>query len=114
MTTPILYIVVPCYNEEEVLPETSKRLLEKLTSLIGRGRVRDESRILFVNDGSRDRTWEMISELAGSDVHFGGVKLSRNRGSSVLSLRDLFSYRKYIPKKMNGIVTVSSMKPYLN
>lgn len=80
MTTPILYIVVPCYNEQEVLPETSKRLKEKLTSLIERGRVRDESRILLVNDGSRDNTWEMISELAGSDVHFGGVKLSRNRG----------------------------------
>ena len=80
MKTPVLYIVVPCYNEEEVLPETSKRLSEKLNSLIGRGRVQDKSRILLVNDGSKDRTWEMISDLAKSDVHFGGVKLSRNRG----------------------------------
>ena len=58
-----LYIVVPCYNEEEVLPETSKRLLEKLTTLENQGRVTAKSRILFIDDGSRDKTWEMISSL---------------------------------------------------
>lgn len=76
----ILYIVVPCYNEEEVLPETSRRLLEKLKSLIAAGKISDSSRILFVNDGSKDRTWELISGLHGSDIHYSGLCLSRNRG----------------------------------
>ena len=79
-TCPVLYIVVPCYNEEEVLPETAKRLREKLRAMINDKRVSINSRILFVNDGSRDRTWEMIETLARADKLFGGVKLSRNRG----------------------------------
>ena len=79
-TCPVLYIVVPCYNEEEVLPETAKRLREKLRAMINDKRVSINSRILFVNDGSRDRTWEMIDTLARADKLFGGVKLSRNRG----------------------------------
>ena len=79
-TCPVLYIVVPCYNEEEVLPETAKRLREKLRTMINDKRVSINSRILFVNDGSRDRTWEMIETLARADKLFGGVKLSRNRG----------------------------------
>ena len=79
-TCPVLYIVVPCYNEEEVLPETAKRLREKLRTMINDKRVSINSRILFVNDGSRDRTWEMIDTLARADKLFGGVKLSRNRG----------------------------------
>ena len=57
----VLYIVVPCYNEEEVLPETSRRLKEKMEALVAAGTVSGGSRILFVNDGSRDRTWEIIS-----------------------------------------------------
>lgn len=76
----ILYIVVPCYNEEEVLPETSKRLKEKVTGLIQAGKVSEHSRILFVNDGSRDRTWELISALHRDDPIFSGVDLTRNRG----------------------------------
>ena len=76
----ILYIVVPCYNEQEVLPETSRRLLEKLTALISQKKTDEESRILFVDDGSRDSTWKLICDLAASDMHFAGVKLSRNRG----------------------------------
>ena len=75
-----LYIVVPCYNEEEVLPETSKRLKAKVEALKGAGKIGADSRILFVNDGSRDRTWEMISELHKADPVFSGVNLSRNRG----------------------------------
>lgn len=78
MTT--LYVVVPCYNEEEVLPETSKRLAVKLTDLESQGRISPDSRVLFVDDGSKDRTWQMISELHRQDPRFGGVKLSRNRG----------------------------------
>ena len=75
-----LYIVVPCYNEEEVLPETSKRLKAKVEALKGAGKIGPDSRILFVNDGSRDRTWEMISDLHKADPVFSGVNLSRNRG----------------------------------
>lgn len=76
----ILYIVVPCYNEEEVLPETSKRLKEKVESLVSQGKVSEKSRILFVNDGSKDRTWELISSLHQTDRIFSGVDLTRNRG----------------------------------
>ena len=59
----ILYLVVPCYNEEEVLPETAKRLLQKVTSLQQSGEISSDSRIVFVNDGSRDKTWSMIENL---------------------------------------------------
>ena len=77
---PILYIIIPCYNEEEVLPITCEMFLEKLTSLIGKGKISDDSRILFVNDGSKDKTWDIICGLAERDVHFKGISQSRNRG----------------------------------
>jgi len=80
MQNQILYIVVPCYNEEEVLPETSRRLREKLEQLVHRGKISPESRILLVNDGSKDRTWEIISELHRECSLFSGIDLSRNRG----------------------------------
>jgi glycosyltransferase involved in cell wall biosynthesis len=76
----ILYIVVPCYNEEAVLPETSKRLKEKLKGLMAAGKISEKSRILFVNDGSKDKTWEIISALHREDPIFSGVDLTRNRG----------------------------------
>ena len=76
----ILYIVVPCYNEEEVLPETARRLGEKLSRLVTAGRISEKSRVLFVNDGSKDHTWEIISSLHKKDPRFSGVDLSRNRG----------------------------------
>ena len=75
-----LYVVVPCYREEAVLPETARRLKEKLTALMERGKISHRSRILFVNDGSKDRTWEIIEALHGQDRLFSGVNLSRNRG----------------------------------
>ena len=75
-----LYLVVPCYNEEEVLPETSRRLKDKLADLCEKGKITDKSRVLFVDDGSRDKTWQIITELNEKDERFGGVKLSRNRG----------------------------------
>ena len=78
--TPILYLVIPCYNEEEVLPETTRRLKEKFSVLTSSGRISELSRILLVDDGSKDHTWPMISALAKEDCRFGGVKLSRNRG----------------------------------
>ena len=75
-----LYIVVPCYNEQEVLPETSRRLLEKIEFLLQKQKINDKSRILFVDDGSRDATWSIISDLIESNEYFAGVKLSRNKG----------------------------------
>lgn len=76
----VLYIVIPCYNEEAVLPQTSCLFLDELKDLMGKGKISDESRILFVNDGSKDKTWEIISELARADEHFIGISQSRNRG----------------------------------
>ena len=75
-----LYIVVPCYNEQEVLPETSRRLLAKIESLQQKQKINEQSRILFVDDGSRDATWSIISQLTDSSEYFAGVKLSRNKG----------------------------------
>ncbi len=76
----ILYIVVPCYNEQEVLPETARRLRMKLEDLTSQRRIDPNSRVLFVNDGSRDMTWSMIEDLCESDPVYAGVSLSRNRG----------------------------------
>lgn len=80
MGVPILYIVIPCYNEEEVLPITSKIFLKKINELIREEQISKKSRILFVNDGSKDATWEIISDLAESDKHCIGISQSRNRG----------------------------------
>ena len=90
-----LYIVVPCYKEEEVLPETSKRLKEKLESLMDQGKISRESRVLFVNDGSKDRTWEIIAGLHESDPIFSGVNLSRNRGHQNALLAGLTTAVQY-------------------
>lgn len=76
----ILYTVIPCYNEQEVLPETSRRMKEKYQSLIASRKISPASRIVFVDDGSRDRTWEMIAELHQADNLYSGIKLTRNRG----------------------------------
>ena len=91
----ILYLVVPCYNEQEVLPETSKRLKEKMESLMERNLISRDSRIMFVNDGSKDRTWSMIEELHGQDPIFAGVKLSRNRGHQNALLGGLMTAKEY-------------------
>ena len=80
MTPPVLYIVIPCYNEQEVLPITAPLFLGKLRQLSEQGRIAASSRILFVNDGSRDNTWQIIRELAAQDEHFLGIAQSRNRG----------------------------------
>ena len=77
---PILYIVIPCYNEEQVLPITCSMFLEKIKSLVQKEKISDESRILFVNDGSKDKTWEIIKQLAKEDFHYKGISQSRNRG----------------------------------
>ena len=77
---PRLFVIVPCYNEEEVLPLTAPVFLKKITALTEKGKIAGNSRVLFVNDGSRDRTWQTITELAGKDEHFLGMSQSRNRG----------------------------------
>ena len=77
---PVCYFVVPCYNEEEALPETSQRLLAKLTYLIESDKLHPESRILFIDDGSKDLTWSIIESLHEQNTHFVGIKLARNRG----------------------------------
>lgn len=91
----ILYLVIPCYNEQEVLPETSKRLLEKMTDLMDRGMISRDSKIMFVNDGSKDRTWEMIEELHAENPIYQGVKLSRNRGHQNALLGGLMTAKEY-------------------
>ena len=79
-TEPILYIVIPCYNEQEVLPITAPLFLQKINDLAAAGKISPDSRVLFVNDGSKDRTWEIINKLAASDEHYVGICQSRNRG----------------------------------
>ena len=80
MSKPVLWIVIPCYNEEQVLPITAPMFLEKIHSLTAQGLVSDKSRVLFVNDGSRDKTWELIQGFAAQDEHYIGISQSRNRG----------------------------------
>lgn len=80
MKTPRLFIIVPCYNEQEVLPITAPLFLEKMNDLIARNKIHADSKILFVNDGSRDDTWSIICELANTDSHYIGIAQSRNRG----------------------------------
>ena len=89
-----LYLVVPCYNEEEVLPETSRRLKEKLEGMVLEGLVDEKSRILFVDDGSRDKTWEIISRLHQEDPRFLGLKLSRNKGHQNALLAGLMTAKE--------------------
>lgn len=80
MENPVLYIVIPCYNEQEVLPITAPMFLNKLHELAEKKLVSENSRILFVNDGSSDGTWDIIRALAASDEHYIGISQSRNRG----------------------------------
>lgn len=88
-----LYLVVPCYNEEEVLPETSKRLSEKMSSLMEKGLISADSRVIFVNDGSKDKTWEIITDLHKENKLFGGICLSRNRGHQNALLAGLMTVK---------------------
>lgn len=91
----ILYMVVPCYNEEEVLPETANRLREKYEHLISGGIVAAESKIIFVNDGSKDQTWNFIEQLHKKDPLFSGVNLSCNKGHQNAVLAGLMVAREY-------------------
>lgn len=95
MKDNILYVVVPCYNEQEVLSETSKRLKEKYNTLIQNGKIDEKSRIVFVNDGSKDNTWNIIKELHRQDNVFSGINLSRNRGHQNALLAGLMTVKEY-------------------
>lgn len=77
---PVLWVVIPCYNEEEVLPVTAPMFLDELKNLTGKEKISPDSRILFVNDGSKDNTWQIIEDLSKKDVHYIGIAQSRNRG----------------------------------
>jgi len=89
-----LYIAVPCYNEEAVLPDSAAKLKDKLRSMMDNGLISRDSRIVFIDDGSRDKTWELITQLHDEDSIFSGIKLSRNRGHQnalmcgLMTLRD--------------------------
>ena len=89
----ILYLVIPCYNEQEVLHETAKRLLEKIHIMINKKIVSDKSRIIFINDGSKDDTWNIIKELHKKNEYFGGINLSRNRGHQNALLAGLMTVK---------------------
>jgi len=80
MARPVLWIVIPCYNEEQVLPITAPMFLKEIQEMTDAGKISENSRILFVNDGSADKTWEIISDLAAQDEHYIGICQSRNRG----------------------------------
>ncbi len=90
-----LYLVIPCYNEEEVLHETSKRLLDKMNTMIERELIHKDSKILFVNDGSKDKTWGIIEELHNQNDIFSGVNLSRNKGHQNALLAGLMTAKEY-------------------
>ena len=90
---PKLYIVIPCYNEEKVLPITAPMFKEKIEELIAANKITNDSRILFVNDGSKDATWDIIQSLAKESYHYSGICLSRNRGHQNALLAGLLEAR---------------------
>lgn len=92
---PILYVVVPCYNEEEVLEETTKQLKAKMESLISKKEISAKSKVMYVNDGSKDRTWEIIKKINKNEKLFTGITLSRNRGHQNALLGGLMTAKEY-------------------
>ena len=90
---PILWIVIPCYNEEDVLPITAPMFLEQIQTMISKEKISAKSKILFVNDGSKDSTWDIICELAQEDEHYIGISQSRNRGHQNAVLAGLMEAR---------------------
>ncbi len=90
----ILYLVIPCYNEQEVLPETARRLTQKLGGMVAAGTISPKSRVLLVDDGSRDATWQVIQELHRQNPLFSGLKLAHNRGHQNALLAGLMSAKE--------------------
>lgn len=91
----ILYLIIPCYNEEHVLPVTSGQFLDELLKLIRLEKISSDSKILFVDDGSSDRTWEIIRQLAAEERYFAGIRQSRNRGHQNAVLAGLMEVKEY-------------------
>ena len=91
----ILYIVVPCYNEEEVITETTEALKKKLDSLIKKNLISRKSKVMYVNDGSKDNTWEIIKSIHKKEKYFTGISLSRNMGHQNALLSGLMTSLKY-------------------
>lgn len=100
----VLYITVPCYNEEEVLPETAKRLYNKVTGLLKNNKISKDSRIVFVNDGSTDSTWDIISKLCEKSKMFVGINLSRNFGHQNALIAGL----EYSEKYCDAVISVDA------
>lgn len=95
MASNILYLVIPCYNEEEVISETAKRLKIKMESLVEKEMISHKSKVVFVNDGSKDKTWELIKNFHEQDSLFSGLNLSRNRGHQNALLAGLMTAKDY-------------------
>lgn len=95
MRKGIMYIVIPCYNEEKVLEETTKKLKIKLEKLISDKIISEKSRVMYVNDGSKDKTWEIIKDINKNEKLFTGISLSRNRGHQNALLAGLMTAKKY-------------------
>lgn len=91
----VLYMVIPCYNEEEVLPETTKRLEKKLGDLIKKKVISEKSKVMYVNDGSKDKTWELIKKINKDNQMFTGISLSRNRGHQNALVAGLLTAKEY-------------------
>ena len=91
----ILYLVVPCYNEEVVLKETTKQLKEKMKYLVSKKIISKKSRVMYVNDGSSDKTWKMIKEIHEKEEYFTGISLSRNKGHQNALLAGLLTAKNY-------------------
>lgn len=100
----VLYVVVPCYNEEEVLPGTISALTAQLGEMIGSGIISDNSRILFVDDGSTDATWSIISNMSRDNVNIEGIKLSHNQGHQ----NALFAGMMYVKNKCDCMISIDA------
>lgn len=99
-----LYIAVPCYNEEEVLPDSSGKLLDKMNKMIASGKITSDSRIVFIDDGSKDKTWQIISDLHSQNEMFQGIKLSCNRGHQNALLCGLMTLKD----KCDAIISIDA------
>ena len=110
----ILYVVIPCYNEEEVLPETARRLKDKMEDLIKKRMISEASKVIFVNDGSKDCTWELIEKLHEKDYFYGGINLTRNK-TEVISMDadlqdDINAVDEMVEKYQSGIDIVYGVR----
>ena len=93
--TPVLYLVIPCYNEEQVLPLTSGKFKAKVDELVEAGKISDDSRVMFINDGSKDTTWDILTSLTEQDKRFAAISLSRNRGHQNALIAGLMEAKKF-------------------